>query len=253
MNRTGLALVTLLAFHGASANLPGDNRFFDLPPLPKPESYGNLLLDRLSTAAGEDPVGFSHWSHRTRYTCRVCHLELEFAMELEASEITEEANRNGRFCGACHDGQTAFGHTEEGCPRCHTGTATGDRKMFKKLRKLPKTGFGNKIDWVEALNQGDLAPAMSILEDDFQPIPFNEEFKMEAAWDLIPPADFSHNVHLRWLDCSNCHPDVFKIRQEGTEELLMKNILEGQFCGACHLTVAFPLDDCKRCHTKMRR
>jgi len=31
----------------------------------------------------------------------------------------------------------------------------------------------------------------------------------------------------------------------------MQYILETKFCGACHLTVAFPLDDCLRCHPGM--
>ena len=30
----------------------------------------------------------------------------------------------------------------------------------------------------------------------------------------------------------------------------MSRILKREFCGVCHLTVAFPMDDCKRCHSK---
>lgn len=232
------------------------NAFFDLPPLPPPEEYGDLLIDRLSTAAGEKAVGFSHWSHRTRYVCRVCHYELDFAMAANASEITEEANREGEFCGACHDGATAFGHTPGNCARCHTGSEPGRKKEFKKLRKggkLPQAEFGNRIDWVEAEELGLLSPVASILEPDYEPIPFKERFEIPAAWTLIPPADFSHNVHMRWLECSNCHPDVFDIEKQGTEHFLMVNILTGKFCGACHLTVAFPLDDCRRCHPGMKK
>jgi hypothetical protein len=28
----------------------------------------------------------------------------------------------------------------------------------------------------------------------------------------------------------------------------MDFIVSGKFCGVCHLTVAFPVQDCKRCH-----
>lgn len=245
-------MLTALALLCAPAAVPAQSDFFDLPPLPEPETYGNVLIDRLSEAEGEKPVGFSHWSHRTRYTCRVCHFELDFAMLTNGSEITEEANRQGRFCGTCHDGTTAFGHSEEHCSKCHTGTAKGDSKQFKKLGGLPAAPFGNQIDWVTAEDRGLLEPISSLFEPDFEPIPFKEEFEVQAAWTMVPPADFSHNAHLRWLDCSNCHPDVFTIKQEGTENLLMRHILEGKFCGACHRTVAFPVDDCKRCHTKMR-
>jgi len=233
----------------------GPETFFDLPPLPPPEDFGNVLIDRASSEAGEKPVEFSHWSHRSLYTCRVCHFEIDFAMQANASEITEEANRSGEFCGACHDGNTAFGHTEGNCVRCHTDPSSDKRQIFKrfrKSRKLPRAPFGNEIDWVGARERGLIQPKNSILEPDFEPIPFNEKFKVPAAWTLIPPADFSHNVHLQWLECSNCHPDIFKIKKKATQHFLMKNILEGKFCGACHMTVAFPLNDCKRCHPDMK-
>ena len=152
-------------------------------------------------------------------------------------------------------GNTAFGHTEGNCVRCHTGPSSDGRQVFKQFRKslkLPKAPFGNKIDWVGAQERGLIRPTNSILEPGFEPIPFNEKFKVPAAWTLIPPADFSHNVHLQWLECSNCHPDIFKIKKRATQHFLMKNILDGKFCGACHMTVAFPLNDCKRCHPDMK-
>ena len=211
-----------------------------------------MLIDRLSTTADAEPVIFSHWSHRSRYTCRVCHFELAFVMAANASEITEEANRRGQFCGSCHDGETAFGHTDENCDRCHTGLEVDKSKAFKAFRKFPKARFGNRIDWVAAQEKGLITPINSLEDPDFEPLPFNEQFEVPAAWTLIPPADFSHNVHLQWLECSNCHPDIFKIQKKGPEHFLMKNILEGKFCGACHMNVAFPLDDCKRCHPDMR-
>ena len=32
--------------------------------------------------------------------------------------ITEDANKKGKYCGACHDGKTAFGHTGDNCDKC---------------------------------------------------------------------------------------------------------------------------------------
>jgi hypothetical protein len=32
----------------------------------------------------------------------------------------------------------------------------------------------------------------------------------------------------------------------------MKHILDDKFCGACHMKVAFPIDDCKACHPSMK-
>ena len=104
------------------AGMVGAGTFWDMPKLPPPEEYGNLLLKSPSDSRGDiKPAVFSHWLHRTKYTCRVCHFELEFMMKANTSGITEEANREGRFCGACHDGKTAFDHSEKNCQKCHTG------------------------------------------------------------------------------------------------------------------------------------
>jgi c(7)-type cytochrome triheme protein len=250
----GYVVATALALL-LSGTVEAQQKFFDLPELPPPHEYGDVLIDRLSKESGEKPVVFSHWSHRNRYTCRVCHFELHFAMAPNASEITEAANRDGEFCGACHDGTTAFGHIEGKCSRCHTGPRVDKAKTFKAMRKslkLPEAPFGNEVDWVEAEQQGLIEPVNSLHDPAFEPIPFNEQFEVPAAWTLIPPADFSHNIHLQWLECASCHPDVFKIQKKATEHFLMVNILEGKFCGACHMKVAFPLDDCKRCHPSMK-
>ncbi len=97
-----------------------------------------------------------------------------------------------------------------------------------------------------------IEPKKSILEPDFKPIPYETDFEVRAAWTMIPPADFSHSEHIRWLECSNCHPDIFAVEKEGTRHFLMEHILDGKFCGVCHLKVAFPVDNCKGCHPKMK-
>src|SRR3974377_1478392 len=74
---------------------------WELPPQPPADEYGTFLMNRTSTKNNVEPVVFSHWIHRRKHTCRVCHFELEFSMQRNATEITEKANRAGKFCGAC--------------------------------------------------------------------------------------------------------------------------------------------------------
>src|SRR6266540_4287568 len=78
-----------------------------LPQVPSPSRFGNLLIDRTSSVNKIKAVTFSHWLHRTRFTCRVCHGELDFAMKVNGTTISEAANQSGKFCGAagCHDGK----------------------------------------------------------------------------------------------------------------------------------------------------
>jgi len=251
-----LVLLFLVWIGACSVDGPvSEQKFFALAPLPSPHEYGDVVIDHASREAGEDAVVFSHWSHRALYTCRVCHFELPFAMEANGSGISEKANRSGHFCGACHDGETAFGHTEENCSKCHTGVPADKESSFKKFReslKLPKGDYGNKIDWVAAERRGLIEPQKSILEPDFKLIAYNQEFEVSAAWSMISPAQFSHDEHMQWLECSNCHPDIFAIEKKGTQHFLMKHILDDKFCGACHTKVAFPIDDCKACHPSMK-
>ncbi|TAN44547.1 MAG: hypothetical protein EPN22_06215 [Nitrospirae bacterium] len=224
--------------------------FWDFPPNLPPEEYGNLIINRTSEKNGVKAVTFSHWSHRRKHTCRVCHSELEFNMKLNTTEITEESNKAGRFCGACHNGKLAFGHGKADCEKCHNGNRSYGKGKFSELSHFPKTVAGNKIDWVKALEKGLFKPSV-YLKDRPSDFPFEKKLLLQAEWLNIPPAVFPHKEHIQWLDCNNCHPDIFNIKQKTTKHFSMPFILGGQFCGVCHLSVAFPLNDCKRCHPDM--
>lgn len=224
-----------------------------LPTLPPPAQYGNVLINRLTRKSTHPPVAFSHWLHRRYFTCRVCHFELNFAMKTNGTDITEEKNRKGEYCGACHNERTAFGHTEENCRRCHTGTVAATDSRFPELDGFPKALYGDQINWVKALRKGMIAPQQSIVNDKFESIPFDKNLRLSPEWRGVKTrAAFPHQKHTEWLDCADCHPDIFNIQKKGTKHFRMDAMLEGKFCGACHLTVAFPIQDCKRCHPDLR-
>ena len=253
MRRTvlvALSLTLVLAAFGlASAQSPGE-KWFDFPADLPPDEYGNILIDRISTANNVKPVSFSHWKHRLRYTCRVCHFELGFEFKTNATEITEKLSGMGYYCGACHDGVTAFAHSESNCNKCHNGDLDYNSKKIKDvLNALPGGPYGNNIDWVKSYSR--LKPAYSMFYSE-QPLRFSRELSLEAELSNIPPAIFPHKPHVRELDCSNCHPQPFNIKKKTTEHFTMDYILDGQFCGACHMTVAFPVRDCAKCHKEIR-
>ena len=227
----------------------GASRFWDLPAPAPPHEYGDLLIDRISTSNGVEPVSFSHWSHRAKYTCRVCHWELGFSFKSGGTDITEEDNRNGLFCGKCHDGKVAFDHSEKNCQRCHTGEKPSNREAFYKLqRNLQKDKFGNRINWSAAIKTKRIKPLYSIFHPEERPLDFKKRLELKAEWPYVPAAFFPHKAHVQWLDCGSCHPDIFKIKKKTTKHFLMKYILEEKFCGVCHMKVAFPMDNCRRCH-----
>ena len=245
--KAAAAFIVLLAASAIGAQpLP-----FHLPKQQPPVLYGSLLIRRATRNGSAKSVAFSHWSHRVRYTCRVCHLELDFAMQTNSTEITEDAIRRGAYCGACHNGKIAFAATEANCPRCHTGSLDAVPDGFFKLLDLPHSRFGNTIDWSRALADHEIAPAQSLAKG-YEPLPFDKTLSLDAEWNFVSPATFPHRDHVRWLDCANCHPEPFNIKKKTTKHFSMRFNLAGEFCGRCHLRVAFPLDDCQRCHPEMK-
>lgn len=81
--------------------------------------YADVIINEQSEQAEMRPVIFPHWFHRIRYRCAVCHAELGFEMQAGANRISMEKIIRGEQCGACHDGQTAWG--AERCELCHSG------------------------------------------------------------------------------------------------------------------------------------
>jgi hypothetical protein len=77
------AVVAILIFLAISAAA----QEIVLPPKPPaPSEYGKVVLD---TYAAKSPgaVVFDHWLHRSRFTCRVCHVDIGFAMEAKATGV----------------------------------------------------------------------------------------------------------------------------------------------------------------------
>ncbi len=81
---------------------------------------GDVLFKRKGGEGGTPPAFFPHWVHRIRYKCYACH-DTIFKMQRGANDVTMDAMGEGKFCGACHNGKTAWGVTFETCNRCHLG------------------------------------------------------------------------------------------------------------------------------------
>lgn len=244
-----LAVWIMLFLLSPAAFSQGDLK---LPPLPAPEEYGDVAIDRTSTAKNVIPVIFSHWVHRAKYTCRVCHGELEFSMKVnETAILCRNGEKDGKYCTVCHNGKIAFAPRDEkgeNCKLCHNANTGPNRDKFLGLQqKLPRSKWGNEIDWTKALNAGLIKPKESLTEK-FQSLRLDRTLTLRAEMSGIPPAVFPHKEHVKWLDCANCHPDIFNIKKKTTAHFSMSRILNNEFCGVCHLRIAFPQNDCKRCH-----
>ncbi len=111
-----------------------------------------------------------------------------------------------------------------------------------------KSNDGNQVDWVSTLKQGKISPWFEFETRSTEPFLFDLVIVREVKGSM-PNVVFPHAAHTEWLDCSNCHDEIFK-PEKGANQISMAAILLGQKCGVCHGRVAFPVTDCRRCHAQ---
>jgi c(7)-type cytochrome triheme protein len=235
---------------------------------PLPNEYGRVVIGNYSQNAGLAPVVFDHWLHRSRYTCRLCHVDIGFGMKAGSTGIKAADNTKGFYCGTCHNGRMisdnrkvfescSTKYTREDsarCDRCHSQGKNVKREHdFDSLaQRLPKERFGNGINWEKAEEDGlvkpiDFIEGVSIKKPS---LTIQKDFSLGTKVKGMPEIIFSHKKHTVWNGCEVCHPEIFVGVKKGATQYSMVEIFEGKYCGACHVTVAFPLTDCQRCHTK---
>lgn len=115
---------------------------------------------------------------------------------------------------------------------------------------LPKAFSGNRVNWVKALEENKIHPRYDRNDPTAEPIVMDLNIVREVKGSM-PDVVYPHKQHTEWLDCSNCHPAIF-IPQKGANQISMAAILLGQKCGVCHGKVAFPISECRNCHSKKK-
>lgn len=135
----------------------------------------------------------------------------------------------------------------------HDPTAPGT-----PLLQRPKEAFaamspgtsGNYVDWVKSLKDGAINPRYNKDDPKEEAVVFDLDIVREVKGSM-PNVVYPHDRHTMWLDCSNCHPDIF-IPEKGKNQISMAQILMGQKCGVCHGKVAFPVAECRKCHSQKK-
>lgn len=236
--------------------------------LPAPRNYGRVIINNFSGRSGLQPVRFDHWLHRSLYTCRLCHVDVGFAMEANETKITAEANSKGLYCGTCHDGkrtnngrmifsscstETRKPEDAKRCNRCHSvGKEPGQQEYeyASFAARLPKQSYGELIDWEKAESEKLIQPVDFLEGVSFRrrALSAEKDFSITSKSTWMPNIVFSHKKHVIWNGCEVCHPDIFPSVRKGALKYTMLEIAGGKYCGVCHNRVAFPLNDCNRCH-----
>ncbi len=252
-----LSLVAALAVSGAEAKAAA------------PADYGSVVINGFSQKAGMAPVVFDHWLHRAKFTCRLCHGDLAFAMKAGGTGIKAADNQQGIFCGACHNGKMQDGSRKvfaacdtnkpdpARCDRCHSlGKAPKKDYEFSAFTAaFPRDKLGNGVNWEKASADG-LLHLTDYLEGVSTKLPAKEivkDFAIQPKSKGVNEIIFSHKKHSQWNGCEVCHPEIFAGGKRGSTKYSMDEIKQSKFCGVCHGKVAFPLAECDRCHIKLAK
>ncbi len=201
---------------------------------------GNIVLDRYFKTQGKLPAPiFPHWFHRIRFKCKVCHPAI-FKMKKGENNITMDKIMKGEFCGRCHDGEIAWQVSFDACQKCHRKEAND----AASVAGFPKDNQG-EIDWVAAITNNLIKPKDTLDPKAKTGTPLR--LNLQYTGKNMPDAVFPHYAHTLWLDCNNCHIDIF-LMKAGQSKMTMEGIFAGKFCAECHGKVAFPINNCTRCH-----
>lgn len=270
MKRLFVVMVLVLGFAGVALSAGGVKK-----KKVQEQDYGNFILNVNSLKTGVNPVLFEHWIHRKSFTCRVCHVDLGFAMKANEGGIKAADNMKGYYCGACHNGRLSFGGSErlfaacsdtvgkndmKRCLRCHSQEKAGPEQESRREQRekafrafadtMPKERGGNGINWEKAEDSGTikLIDYIEGISTKRPSMANQKDFSIGVKAEGVPEIIFSHKKHTVWNGCELCHPDLFAGVKKGTEKYSMVDLFAGKYCGACHDTVAFPQSDCRRCH-----
>lgn len=118
------------------------------------------------------------------------------------------------------------------------------------FKPLTSSTGGNYVDWVKSVQKGQVKPMYDYRDTSQQPLPMNLSIVMQVKGSM-PDVLFPHKPHTEILDCSNCHDAIF-IPRKGGNPMSMAEIMLGQKCGVCHGSVAFPVTECRRCHSEAK-
>jgi c(7)-type cytochrome triheme protein len=118
--------------------------------------YADKVLDNYASSVGMRPVVFPHWTHRIRVTCKVCHQDLGFKLMKGSNDITMSKIVEGKFCGACHNGEVAWPAFY--CDRCHSGLMPSGKPMIPNPDKSLTTPEETANFTVKPIGGGGMQP-----------------------------------------------------------------------------------------------
>ncbi len=213
------------------------------------------------------PTHFSHKSHvAASPDCGTCHPKL-FAAGPNTRQTMADM-KNGKSCGACHDGKKAF--SIDACVKCHPV-----REIVYQVKQTGPTRFSHTTH-IEAHQCSDCHTRLYPVKRQTRHITMAQmekgsscgachngkgAFPLKNCTTCHPAKElvfvdkdagnvtFSHKAHLGMYGCSDCHTKLYAPARS-SKKVSMKEMEGGKSCGACHDSkTAFSVTDkCDTCH-----
>ncbi|MBC8317263.1 MAG: hypothetical protein H8E41_05115 [Desulfobulbaceae bacterium] len=209
-------------------------------------------------------VVFSHKVHTmdAEIECSSCHDDLfgmESGTDMNSDKVTMKAMEEGQFCGACHDGDTAFG-VNTNCQACHVLPDdpliwdSPGKAVFSHTAHVEEFGFecatchseifsmkkgtalANKDFTMASLKEGKYCGICHDGDSAFNVVSQCESCHFPPTEKIIftqpvKAVIFDHDIHLKKgkLSCVSCHKDVFVMKKgsfEGQQLIQSENPAE---------------------------
>ncbi len=215
-------------------------------------------------------VLFSHREHINKKemtkNCRACHDAL-FDLKMKKHFSMADMEK-GRSCGACHNGEKAFGLDK--CSACHRV-----KEITYKVKETGPTHFRHKTHLgsaecgachpaLYASNQKNRRVGMAAMEkgkscgachNSKRAFSLKECSKCHPVRELLFEEKsygnvlFSHSLHTALFTCIDCHTSLYKTTRS-TVKVTMQAMEAGKSCGGCHNgKSAFNVSEkCESCH-----
>lgn len=212
-------------------------------------------------------VVFSHKDHITKgqqkNNCRACHDKI-FDIKHPVRHTMADMEQ-GKSCGACHDGKSAFALAE--CLKCHpvanlalkiketgpvefTHQAHASRQPCSACHPGLFTAGNSRPVGMAAMEKGKSCGAC---HDGAKAFALADCAKCHTVTDFIfkvretGPVTFTHKAHAGRQSCKVCHPKIYHYVK--AKHVGMAAMEKGKSCGVCHDgKTTFAVSDCARCH-----
>ncbi|MDH4285901.1 MAG: hypothetical protein OEV26_00555, partial [Gallionella sp.] len=249
---TAPATVAAASHAAETAATPADTAIADVVPVSedKPET-APVTVAAASPAAEVPVVAAEPVAQTTAGAVTESKVNADAAPAPVVAEILTAPRTANSFSRLFHEpAKLNLPPSEDGI---HNAASKGTRMLQTPLEAfaaLPKSRKGNRVDWVKALDNKQIKPRADRLDS-------NAEMKIRDVQNVIPVKSsmpdvvFSHKIHTQLLACSNCHPEIYA-EESGGNQINMSAFSRGEGCGICHNKVAFPLSECRKCHSRKK-